>query len=70
MRQYRLERKSIDIDVAADRKTARVTADYVETMPYYEPDAMPATPDDFREFQSSRRAMNPSSASKTATSYS
>jgi hypothetical protein len=51
IRQYRLERKSIDVDVAADRKTARVTADYVETLPYYEPDIMPATPDDFREFQ-------------------
>ena len=50
-RQYRLERKSIDVDVAADRKTARVTAEYVETMPYYEPDIMPATPDDFRDFQ-------------------
>jgi hypothetical protein len=51
LRQYRLERKSLDVDVAADRKTARVTAEYVETMPYYEPDIMPATPDDFREFQ-------------------
>jgi hypothetical protein len=51
LRQYSLERKSLDIDVAADRKTARVTADYVETMPYYEPDMMPSTPDDFREFQ-------------------
>ena len=29
--QYRLERKWIDIDVAADRKTARVNADYVES---------------------------------------
>ena len=51
IRQYRLERKSIEVDVAADRKTARVSADYVETLPYYEPDIMPATPDDFREFQ-------------------
>jgi hypothetical protein len=51
IRQYRLERKSIDIDVANDGKTARVVAEYVETMPYYEPDIMPATPDDFREFQ-------------------
>ena len=51
VRQYLLERKSIDIEVAADRKTARVTADYVETMPYYEEWARPATPDDFREFQ-------------------
>jgi hypothetical protein len=51
VRQYLLERESIEIDVAPDRKTARVVADYVETMPYYEEWAMPATPDDFREFQ-------------------
>jgi len=51
LRQYKLERKSIDVDLAADLKTARVTADYIETLPYYEPDIMPATPDDFREFQ-------------------
>jgi hypothetical protein len=51
LRQYRLERKSIDIDVATDRRTATVTAEYVETLPYYEPDIRPATPDDFRHFQ-------------------
>ncbi len=51
IRQYKLERKSMAVDVAADRKTARVTSEYVETLPYYEPDIMPATPDDFREFQ-------------------
>jgi hypothetical protein len=51
LRQYLLERKSLEIEVAADRKTARVVADYVETLPYYEEWAMPATPDDFREFQ-------------------
>ncbi|MEJ0086468.1 MAG: hypothetical protein WDO72_12340 [Pseudomonadota bacterium] len=51
LRQYRLERKSMDIDIATDRRTARVTAEYVETMPYYEPDMRPATPDDFRNFQ-------------------
>jgi hypothetical protein len=51
LRQYKLERKSIDVDVAADRKTAHVTAEYVETLPYYEPDIMPATPDDFRQWQ-------------------
>jgi hypothetical protein len=28
-----------------------VTAEYVETLPYYEPDIRPATPDDFRHFQ-------------------
>ena len=49
--QYQLERNSIGINVAADRKTARVTAEYVETKPYYEPDTFPRTPDDFREFQ-------------------
>jgi hypothetical protein len=51
IRQYRLERKSLEVDLAPDRKTARITAEYVETLPYYEPDMMPATPDDFREFQ-------------------
>jgi len=51
IRQYKLERQSIDVDVATDRKTARVTANYIETLPYYEPHMMPATPDDFREFQ-------------------
>jgi hypothetical protein len=51
LRQYQLDRNSIGINVAADRKTARVTAEYVETMPYYEPNTFPRTPDDFREFQ-------------------
>jgi hypothetical protein len=51
LRQYKLERKSMDIDISTDRRTARVTADYVETSPYYEPDMQPATPDDFRQFQ-------------------
>lgn len=49
-RQYRLERRSLEIDIASDAKTARVVAEYVETMPYYEDDVMPATPDDFRHF--------------------
>jgi hypothetical protein len=51
IRQYLLVRKSIEVDVAADRKTARVTSNYVETLPYYPPDRMPSTPDDFYEFQ-------------------
>ena len=51
LRQYLLERKSIEIDLADDRRSARVTSNYVETLPYYEPYAMPRTPDDFREFQ-------------------
>ena len=51
IRQYQLERKSLEVDLAPDRKTARITAEYVETLPYYEPDTQPATPDDFREFQ-------------------
>jgi hypothetical protein len=51
LRQYKLERTSMDIDVATDRRTARVTADYVETSPFYEPDMQPATPDDFTHFQ-------------------
>jgi len=51
IRQYKLERKSMDIDISTDRRTARVTADYVETSPYYEPGMQPATPDDFTHFQ-------------------
>jgi hypothetical protein len=50
-RHYQLERKSLDVDLAADRRTARVTADYVETMAYFEPDRVPASPFDFSEFQ-------------------
>ena len=51
IRQYRLERTSMDIDIGTDRKTARVSAEYIETSPYYEPGTMPATPDDFQQFQ-------------------
>jgi hypothetical protein len=51
IRQFKLERRSLEIDLAPDRRTARVTAEYVATLPYYEPDVIPATPDDFREFQ-------------------
>jgi hypothetical protein len=51
LRQYKLERKSIEVDVAADRKTARVTSNYIETLPYYEPGVPPRNPDDFSEFQ-------------------
>lgn len=51
LRQYQLERKSLEVDLAPDRKTARITAEYVETLPYYPPDTMPRTPDDFYEFQ-------------------
>jgi len=50
LRQYRLERRSLEIDVAADAKTAKVTAEYIETLPYYEEDRIPVTPDDFRDF--------------------
>lgn len=49
-RQYRLERRSLEVDVAEDARTASVVAEYVETMPYYEDGMMPATPDDFRRF--------------------
>jgi hypothetical protein len=41
----------MSIELAKDRRTAKVTAEYVETMPYYEPDRIPVTPDDFRQFQ-------------------
>lgn len=49
LRQYKLERESIYIDVSDDKKTAKVVAEYIETRPYYPPDFMPATPDDFRD---------------------
>jgi len=51
IRAYKLERKSIDISLSADRKTAVVKAEYVETRPYYDPDTTPVSPDDFRDWQ-------------------
>lgn len=51
LRQYRLERKSLDISLAPDRRTATVIAEYVETRPYYEPHSTPATLDDFEDFE-------------------
>ena len=51
LRQYKLERKSIEIKLAPDEKTAIVRAEYVETMPYYGEYSRPATPDDFQEWQ-------------------
>ena len=51
LRQYRLERKSLDVHMALDRRTATVTTVYVETLPYYEPDIQPKTPDDFSRWQ-------------------
>jgi len=51
LRHYQLERKSLEVELSADRKTARVTAEYVETLPYFEPDVRPASPFDFRQFQ-------------------
>jgi hypothetical protein len=50
LRQYRLERRSLEIDVADDGKTANVVAEYTETLPYYGDAVMPATPDDFVDF--------------------
>ena len=51
LRVYHLERKSIEIDLASDRRSARVVSSYVETLPYYEPDTMPVSPDYFRDYQ-------------------
>jgi hypothetical protein len=48
--QYRLERKSLDITLAPDRKTARAIAVYEETLPHYPADSMPATLDNFEHF--------------------
>jgi hypothetical protein len=51
LRQYKLERKSVAIDIATDRRTATVIAEYVETLPYYDPYTTQATPDDFQHWQ-------------------
>jgi hypothetical protein len=51
LRNYKLDRTSLEIELAADRKTARVTAEYEETLPYFEPDVRPASPFDFRQYQ-------------------
>jgi len=51
LRQYQLERKSMSIQLSRDRKTATVTAEYVETLPFFEPDRRAVTLDDFMEFQ-------------------
>ena len=48
--QYQLERTSLDIEVAGDRKSAKVVAGYKEIYPHYEAGAMYATPDSFQEF--------------------
>lgn len=48
IRQYRLERTSLRVDIAPDRKTANVVAEYKETLPSY--GYMPVTPDDFQNF--------------------
>lgn len=48
--QYQLERTSLDIEVAADQKSARVVAGYKEIYPRYEAGSMYATPDNFENF--------------------
>ena len=70
LRQYKLERKSMDIDLADRPQTATRDAEYVETMPYYEPDICPRLPMISANGRSSNLAMSPSSASRVATSYS
>jgi hypothetical protein len=50
LRQYRLERRSLEIDIAEDATTADVVAEYIETRPFYGDGVIPATPDDFVEF--------------------
>jgi hypothetical protein len=39
------------ITLAPDRKTASVDAEYLEKLPYYDPDRIPGSPFDFREVQ-------------------
>jgi hypothetical protein len=48
--RYVLERKSLQVDLAADRRSARVTAEYIEKLPFYR--HRPASgPDDYMEVQ-------------------
>jgi hypothetical protein len=49
--QYVLERKSLKIEIAPGAQMARIEAEYVQKLPYYEADTMPATPDDYYEVQ-------------------
>ena len=50
LRQYVLERQSLDITIAPGAKSAEVTAHYIEKMPYYE-DVVASTPDDYTDVQ-------------------
>jgi hypothetical protein len=50
LQQYELERKSIKIEIAADRKTARVEARYIEKKPFYG-DYQPAFADDYTDVE-------------------
>jgi hypothetical protein len=51
LEQYVLERKSMTVELASDRKSARVIAEYVEKMPYYEPGALVRFADDYIDVQ-------------------
>ena len=50
LRQYKLERTFLDIKVADDGKTAKVLAEYKETMPHYEEGVINGSPDNFTDF--------------------
>ena len=51
VRQYVLERKSIDVALAGDAQTAVVTAEYEERLPFYPPTSQPRSRDDFSSVQ-------------------
>jgi hypothetical protein len=51
LRQYVLDREALDIEIAAHGQTASVRASYIEKLPFYPEDSMPATPDDYQEVQ-------------------
>jgi hypothetical protein len=49
--QYVLERKSLKIQIAPGAQMARVEAEYVQKLPYYEDGVIPASPDNYYEVQ-------------------
>lgn len=51
LRQYSRERTGLEIDVAADGRTADVRAQYIEKMPFYEDGIPPGSLDAFTEMQ-------------------
>jgi hypothetical protein len=49
--QYVLERKSLKIQIAPGAQMARIEAEYVQKLPYYQDSVIPASPDNYYEVQ-------------------